>query len=154
MLRRLFALLRSSALAALMLLVVASPAQAQITDWTGARQTASGSITTGNDCVAGVSYGGATFEAATIKGVECLVQNVLAVATTIIGLVSFVMVIVGAFYYLTSGGNSSTIELGKKSITYGIIGIIVALLAYFILFLVADFTGVDRILQFNTQVGN
>lgn len=135
-----------------------SPVQAQITEWTATRMDDNGNvIQSGNGCLAGIrntnDAGTAYFEAATIKGVECLVQNILATATTIIGLISFVMVLVGAFYYLTSGGNSSTIELGKKSITYGIIGIIVSLLAYFILVLIADFTGVDTILKFNTQVG-
>lgn len=91
-------------------------------------------------------------DVATIQGLECIVANVLAVATTAIGLVAFVMVVVGAFSYLLSGGNSKGVEAGKQSITYAVIGIVVALLAYFVLNLISEFTGVRSILFFNLNI--
>lgn len=100
-------------------------------------------------CVASTDFG----DVATIRGVECLVANVLSVATTFIGLASFVMLIMGAFLYLTSGGSSKGTEAGKQTITYAVIGLIVAVLAFFALILISDFTGVDTILQFNLNVG-
>lgn len=147
---RLLSLVRGVSFALLLLILTAQPAAAQTKTWTKG--------TAGSDqsaCAADVEFGGTTFtDIATVQGVECLVANVLATATTFIGLVSFVMVIVGAFYYLVSGGNTHSVELGKKSITFGIIGIVVALLAYFILFLISDFTGVDTFLDFSLNVGN
>lgn len=113
---------------------------------------AQGTVAWGEECYTGIEYRGVELEAATLQGFECLVTNILATATSFIGLAAFIMVIFGAFLYLTSGGNTSGIETAKKSITYGIIGIVVALLAFFVLVLLADFTGVEIIKQFNITI--
>jgi hypothetical protein len=138
--RRFFSILTGFLFALSSFLLIAEPAQAQITKaW-------------GEECYTGIQYRGAELNAATLQGFECLVANVLATATSFIGLAAFIMIIFGAFLYLTSGGNSSGIETAKKSITYGIIGIIVALLAFFVLVLLADFTGVSIIKEFNITI--
>ena len=119
-------------------LTFAAPAWAQPAEWTEEA-----------GCVASTDFG----DVATIRGVECLVANVLSVATTFIGLASFVMLIMGSFLYLTSGGSSKGTEAGKQTITYAVIGLIVAVLAFFALTLISDFTGVTTILQFNLNIG-
>ncbi len=125
----------------------AQPAQAQLLDWTSG---------TGDACVYTdtLSEGNAStnVQIATIQGVGCLVRNVLAVATTFIGLAAFVMLVMGAFLYLTSGGQSKNVEAAKQSITYAVIGIVVALMAFFILNLIATFTGAQGILRFDIFV--
>lgn len=124
----------------------ASPAQAQILDWTNNG--------TEESCVRSVDVARGegevqTVEVATIQGIGCLARNFLAVATTFIGLAAFVMFIVGAFLYLTSGGQTKHIDTAKQTITYAIIGIVIALLAFFILNLLATFTGARGILRFD-----
>lgn len=96
-------------------------------------------------------YGG-TSDVATIQGVECLLVNVLATAVTIIGITAFVMFLVGSFRYLTAGSNTKGVEGGRNAITFAILGIIVALASFLILRFIANFTGVQTILQFNTQL--
>lgn len=91
---------------------------------------------------------------ATFQGIECLMANILSVATTFIGLAAFVMFIVGAFLYLTSGSSTKGAEAARQTMTYAIIGIVVALIATFLLNFVAGFTGVGGILQFNLNIGN
>jgi len=91
-------------------------------------------------------------EVATFRGIECLLANVLNVAVTFVGLAAFVMVIYGAFLYLTSGGSSKGTEAGKQALTYAIIGIVVALMAFWILNLIATFTGVSGILNFSLSL--
>lgn len=86
---------------------------------------------------------------ATIQGLQCLIANVFSIAITLIGLVGFVMLIVGAFRYLISGGNSKGTEAGRNTITYAVIGLLVALSAFIILNLISNFTGVNTILNFN-----
>jgi len=88
-------------------------------------------------------------QVATIQGFECIMQRVLNIAVSFIGLASFIMFIVGAFLFLTSGGSPKGAEAGRNTMTYAIIGIIIALLAAFILRFVAGFTGVGGILNFN-----
>jgi flagellar basal body-associated protein FliL len=69
-------------------------------------------------------------------------------ALTILGLVGFVMMVVASLQYLLSGSNSQQAEKSKQTMTYAVIGIVVALSAFIILNLVAEFTGVKSILNF------
>lgn len=80
---------------------------------------------------------------ATIQGLQCLLGNVLTVAITVIGLAAFVMLIFGAFGYMLSGGNSKGTENARNTITFAIVGIVVALSAFIILNLIANFTGLN-----------
>jgi hypothetical protein len=118
--------------------VLATPAKAQ-------QAWAQGTCTDGYDGITDV---------ATIQGLECLVGNILATVITIIGIAAFVMFLIGSFSWLTAGNNSKGIEKAKSSITYAIIGIIVALASFIILQFITSFTGVDSILKFNTQIDN
>ncbi len=90
-------------------------------------------------------------DVATIQGFQCLIANIFSVAITVIGLGGFVMMIVGSFYYLTSGGNTKGTDTAKKTLTSAVLGLVVALSAFIILNLIASFTGVSIIKQFRIQ---
>lgn len=85
---------------------------------------------------------------ATIQGLECLIANILTVAVTVIGLAGFVMLIIGSFRYLVSGGNTKGTEDARKTLTFAVLGLIVAVSAVIILNLIAAFTGVPIISNF------
>lgn len=89
----------------------------------------------------------------TIQGIEGIIFNILAVAVTGIGFAGFVMMIVGSFQYLMSGGNSKGVEGGKNTLTYAIVGLVVALSSWIILDFIARFTGVSAIKTFNICFG-
>jgi hypothetical protein len=110
---------------------LAQPAFAQTDEWTG--------VCTDTQDATGV---------ATIQGIQCLVGNILQIAVSGIGLAGFVMLIIGSFKYLASGGNPKTVDDSRKTITFAIGGLLLAVSAYFILNIVADFTGVRSILNF------
>ena len=55
--------------------------------------------------------------------------------------VSMIMVLVGAFYYVTAGGDSEKVKTGTKTITYAAIGVVVAIVAKGFPFLVAGILG-------------
>lgn len=57
--------------------------------------------------------------------------------------------IVGGFRYLTSGGNSKGTETGRNTLTFAVVGLVVAISAFIILNLIAEFTGVKTILEFS-----
>src|SRR5476651_765878 len=131
-------LLRITILLWLLLLpftVLAPKASAQTQVWSGV-------------CVQTIQGKDGPFQVATIQGLQCLIGNVLMITISGIGLIGFVMFVVGAFYYMLSGGNAKGIENAKNTITYAVIGLVVALSAFVILRLVASFTGVDAILNF------
>lgn len=71
---------------------------------------------------------------------------------TFIGLAAFIMLIYGAFLYMTSGSSSKGTDAGKQALTYAVIGIIVGLMSFWILQLISTFTGVKGILDFNLSL--
>lgn len=67
------------------------------------------------------------------KGKDSLmsrVQVIINVALSVIGVVAVVMIIYGGFTYTTSRGDPEKIKKAKNTILYGIIGLVVALLAF------------------------
>lgn len=80
---------------------------------------------------------------ATIQGLQCLIANVLGVAVTIVGLIAFGVFIFSSVQIMLSGGNSKGLETARGSMTYAVVGIVVALSAFIILGLISSFTGVD-----------
>ena len=81
--------------------------------------------------VAGISEGAGAAQA---EGQQTdLVANIRTVTNTMlfaIGVVAVIMLIVGGFRYVFSGGNSTNVNAAKDTILYAVIGIVVALLAY------------------------
>jgi hypothetical protein len=122
----------AAALTAGAYLGAAVPVSAQTSAWSGV-------------CV---DTAGGNTDVATLQGLQCLLANVLSIFLTVVGIAAFIMLIVAAFQFLTSGGNSQTTEKAQKAVTYAVIGLIVAVSAFAILNLIASFTGVNTILQF------
>lgn len=112
--------------------LTASPAHAQTRAWSGV-------------CV-GSAEG--QEDVATIQGLECLIANVFTVIITVIGLAGFVMFVVGGITWMLSGGDSGKLQTAKGSMTYAVVGMVVALSAFIILNLIASFTGISLITQF------
>jgi hypothetical protein len=102
----------------------------------------------------GVCVGGPTVmegraaDVATLQGFQCLIANSFSVIITVIGLAGFVMFIFGAFQWMLSGNNSKGVDTARQSMTYSVIGIVVALSGFIIINLIAGFTGVNIIKQF------
>ncbi len=119
----------------------ASPAFAQTLDWTGV-------------CVSGIGSDPAAQDVATIQGLECLIANVFTVIITLIGLAAFVMFIIGSVLWLTSGGSAEGTKKARDTLTYAVIGIVIALSAFIVLNLIAGFTGVDKIKEFIIPTSN
>lgn len=87
-------------------------------------------------------------DVATIQGLQCLIGNILMVFVTLIGIIGFVMMIFAAFRMMISGGDSKGMDSARKTMTYAVIGLVVALSAYFIVNIISQFTGIDTLLNF------
>ena len=59
-----------------------------------------------------------------------IIQMIINAIIFVIGIVAVVMIIIGGINYATSQGDPSKVKKGKDTILYGIIGLVVALLAY------------------------
>jgi hypothetical protein len=70
-----------------------------------------------------------------------VVKVIVNILSLIVGIVAVIMIIVGGFRYVTSGGDSNNITSAKNTILYAIVGLVVVALAQFIVqFVVAKVT--------------
>ncbi|HYK08834.1 MAG TPA: hypothetical protein VEW42_05035, partial [Candidatus Eisenbacteria bacterium] len=83
----------------------------------------------------------------TLACIPALYKLALGIAINLIGIVSLFMIIFAGIKYTTSGGGKQ-VEEAKNILTYAIIGLVVALLAVFIIHTVAGLTGVGCIMTF------
>jgi hypothetical protein len=77
----------------------------------------------------------------TIGGLQGVFGNVVQVALAFGGIVLFIMLLMGGFKYLSSGGDPKAVEGAKKTLTYAILGIVLLAAAYLILSLIERLTG-------------
>lgn len=78
----------------------------------------------------------------TIQYIETIITRFLNIAVRLAGIAVFIMLIIGGFRYLTSGGDSKKAESAKNTLTYAIFGLVLILAAWFILRFIETFTGV------------
>ncbi|HUV71746.1 MAG TPA: hypothetical protein VMW25_01940 [Clostridia bacterium] len=80
---------------------------------------------------------------ATIQGFECIFINLVRVLTPLVGLLLFVMLVIGSFKYLTSGGDPKKTQAAQQTLTFAILGLVLFLGIWFILQAIKLITGVD-----------
>jgi len=80
---------------------------------------------------------------ATLKGLEGIFANIVAVVFSIASIVLFFMLIFGGFKFITAGGNPEAIASAKNTIFYSIGGIILIALSFLFLLFIQDFTGAN-----------
>lgn len=84
----------------------------------------------------------------TISSLETVFGNVISVAIAFAGIVFLIMLLIGGFSLITAGSEAPKAEAAKKTITYAIFGFVFVALAYLLLTLISNFTGVHGILNF------
>lgn len=78
----------------------------------------------------------------TIKCFEVIFANILTVAVSLAVLALFIMLVVGGFKYLTSGGDQKATASAQQTITYAIAGIALMASAFIIFRIIEVFTGI------------
>jgi hypothetical protein len=58
-----------------------------------------------------------------------IVHTIVNLLSAVVGIVAVIMIIVGGFRYITSGGNDTSVTAAKNTILYAIIGLVVVALA-------------------------
>lgn len=84
----------------------------------------------------------------TLADIETVIKNLLGAATSIIGLAIFVMLIVGAFQYITAGADQKAVEKSQQVFTFALMGGAAVIILWLIFVFLKEFTGID-LLKFN-----
>jgi glucose uptake protein GlcU len=80
---------------------------------------------------------------ATINNFGCLFERIVSYALGFAGIVLFILLIVGGFKFITSGGDPKAVEGARKTLTSAIAGLVIILVSYLILVLITNITDVD-----------
>ena len=80
---------------------------------------------------------------ATISDLGILFQRVVGYALGFAGIALFILLLIGGFKFITSGGDPKAIEGARKTLTSAITGLVIILVSYLILVLISKITGVD-----------
>lgn len=81
--------------------------------------------------------------AATFRCFEPLFSNVVEALTALVGIALFIMLVVGGYGFLFSGGDQKKLEKARGTITAAVTGVVIVVIAYLILLTIKEFTGVD-----------
>jgi hypothetical protein len=85
-----------------------------------------------NEACQGLTAGGsaANCDDPTInKGVSDLIRTAINLISIAVGIIAVIMVIIGGPKYITSQGDSNSINSAKNTLLYAIVGLVIALLA-------------------------
>lgn len=90
-------------------------------------------------------------EAAQFSQLKDVFGNLVSVLIGLGAIALFVMLVVGGFKFITSGGDPKAVESAKHTLTYAILGLVLLLLAYVILVLIKTITGAN-VTEFNPVI--
>jgi hypothetical protein len=90
-----------------------------------------------------VSQTGVTKSVATISCLEPLFENAVWGVVALAGVGLFIMLIIGGYGFLFSGGDPKKLEKARGTLTNAIIGIVVIVTAYLIIRTIGVFTGIN-----------
>lgn len=82
--------------------------------------------------VSGGTSNCATVSQGSDNSLNNLITQVINIFSLIVGVVAVIMIIVGGFRYITSGGDSNNVGAAKNTILYAIVGLIIVALAQII----------------------
>lgn len=115
--RRRLQMILASSLAALSLLIAVPVAVQAATP----AETACGGLA---NAVSGVNCNN---EPAATRGVSNVFMNVISILSYVVGGVCVLMIIIGGFRYVISGGDTNGVQGAKNTILYAVVGLVIVL---------------------------
>ncbi|HSX53065.1 MAG TPA: hypothetical protein VLF90_01720 [Patescibacteria group bacterium] len=85
-----------------------------------------------SDVCAGVGLASGTSGCAPAPGgtsVTSLMRSVVNILSLVIGVVAVIMIMIGGFKYITSGGEAASVTSAKNTILYALVGLVIVALA-------------------------
>lgn len=94
------------------------------------------------ECWSSCTYNFGGVAVAQIQCLECIFQTILNLIIRLAGLILFIMLIIGGFKYLTSGGDPKSKEAAQKTITSAILGLVLIFVGWLVFLFIEEFTGI------------
>jgi hypothetical protein len=91
-------------------------------------------------------------DVATFGFLETMFGNIVRFVVAISGVALLIMLLVGGFSFLFSGGDPKKLEQARGTLTNAVIGIVVIVAAYLIIRIIGVFTGTTTLLS-TFQIG-
>ena len=76
-----------------------------------------------------------------ISEIVKILENIIKLLAPAAGIAFFIMMLVGGFQFLTSGGDPKAAGAARATLTYALIGIILVVVSWLILVLIKNITG-------------
>ena len=86
---------------------------------------------------------GDTGGAGALENMEKLISNMIGLLTVLASLMFVVYFILGAFEWISSGGDKGKLEKARNRMMYGVLGMIIIVGAYSLLGLLSGIIGID-----------
>jgi type IV secretory pathway VirB2 component (pilin) len=80
-------------------------------------------------------------DVAQIKDLEIVLQRIITFMFGIAGAVAIIMIIIGGFRYMIASGDPKMTESAKHTVSFAVAGLIIVLLAFFVVNLVGNLLG-------------
>lgn len=85
------------------------------------------------DACAGIGVTGASCSGSgATTSISNLLTTIVNVISVVVGIVAVIMIIVGGLKFVSSGGDTNKVSSAKGTITYALVGLVVAALAQFL----------------------
>jgi len=62
-----------------------------------------------------------------VEGMQTVMTRVISLLLTSLGMLGIIGLIIGGLWYLNAGGNEDKMEIGKKTLIYSILGLVIAI---------------------------
>jgi hypothetical protein len=82
-------------------------------------------------------------EPAKITDIISILENIISLLAPVAGIAFFIMILVGGFQFVNSGGDPKAAGQARSTITYAVIGVVLVVLSWILLQIIQQFTGVD-----------
>lgn len=83
----------------------------------------------GNACIGVTVNDGSGCDDADSSPVYDIITTIINLFSIVVGAVSVIMIIIGGFRYITSGGDSGNVTSAKNTILYAIVGLVIVIFA-------------------------
>lgn len=86
---------------------------------------------------------GSTTEAGALSNLELFISNIIGFITAIGGVFFVLYFVIGAFNWISSGGDKGKVEKARNRMINGAIGLVILVASYAIIGLLGSFIGLD-----------